>query len=269
MSATFESEKNRKAFTYTAIICAVLLLLALLISWKLPETPPPIVQELIEINLGNNDEGYGEVQPLIKGAKAPNIESAEQQQSTAAKNQVTDDVKTDDVTDKESAPVTKPVKATTKVPVPATVITATPKPQKPKIAGYNGPQDGKGNGATEDNGYKYQGNNPNGKGDSGNPNGNPDSYGNTPGGKAGGPRIIGNRTIIKYYAFTGDLPKAVVNAIVKVSPDGKGTFMSFGKGSTTRESRYVTAMANYLKNVEFNKTGSESTITVVFNFTEN
>lgn len=270
MSASFELQKNRKAFTYTVIICAVILLIVLLVSWKLPQHPPPVLQDLIEINLGNNDEGFGEVQPLIKGPKAPDQESAEQHQSAAAKNQVTEDLKTeDDVADKESAPVTKPVKATTKVTTPATVITPTPKPQKPKIAGYGGPPDGKGNGATEDNGYKYQGNNPNGKGDSGNPNGNPDSYGNTPGGKVGGPRIIGNRTIIKYYSFQGDLPKAVINAIVKVSPEGKGTFVGFGKGSTTRESRYITDMNNYLRNVEFNKSTSESTITVIFNFKEN
>ena len=56
MSATFEAEKNRKAFLYTVIICGTLLLLALLISWTHQHTPPSIVEELIEINLGNNAE---------------------------------------------------------------------------------------------------------------------------------------------------------------------------------------------------------------------
>lgn len=271
MSATFELQKNRKAFTYTVIICAVILLIALLVSWKLPQHPPPVLQELIEINLGNNDEGYGEVQPLIKGPKAPSLESAEQYQSAAAKNQVTEDLKTeDDVADKESAPVTKPVKATTKVPTPATVITPTPKPLKPKIAGYDGPKDGKGNGATEDNGYKYQGNKPGGKGDSGNPNGNPDSYGNTPGGKVGGPRVTsGNRKIIRYYSFTGDLDKATIYATIRVSPEGKGTFVGFGKNSTSRNSAYATAITEYLRNIQFDKSTDESIVTVQFNFTVN
>lgn len=271
MSATFETQKNRKAFTYTAIICAAILLIAFLVSWKLPQHPPLALDDLIEINLGNNDEGFGEVQPLIKGPKAPDIESAEQHQSAAAKNQVTEDIKTeDDIADKESAPVTKPVKATTKTPTPATVITPTPKPQKPKIAGYGGPPNGKGNGADEDNGYKYQGNNPNGKGDSGNPNGNPDSYGNSPGEKVGGPRVTsGNRKIIRYYSFTGDLDKATIYATIKVSPEGKGTFMGFGKNSTSRNPSYATAIAEYLRNIQFDKSSEESIVTVQFNFTVN
>ena len=73
MSATFESEKNRKAFLYTAVICIAILLLAILISWRLPQHPPLVLQDLIEINLGNNAEGFGQVQPLIKGEKSPGV----------------------------------------------------------------------------------------------------------------------------------------------------------------------------------------------------
>ena len=66
----FESEKNKKAFLYTAIICGILLLLFILISWKVMPPSIPIVQDLMEINLGNNDEGFGEKQPLIKGERS-------------------------------------------------------------------------------------------------------------------------------------------------------------------------------------------------------
>jgi hypothetical protein len=59
MTSTFESEKNRKAFTYTVIICVVLLLLFILIRWKQEPVSIPVVQDLIEINLGNNEEGFG------------------------------------------------------------------------------------------------------------------------------------------------------------------------------------------------------------------
>lgn len=271
MSATFESQKNKKALAYTAMICIALLLLALLISWKHAPAHQQVLPEYIEINLGNEIEGFGDVQPLIKGEKAPTNESADQQQTASIKNPVTEDFKTDDNVDKESAPVSTPVKTTTKVKMPPTaVVTPAPKPQVPKIAGYNGPKTGTGNGSTEDNGYKYQGNNPTGKGDNGNPNGNPDSYGNTPGGKVGGPRVTsGNRKIIRYYSFTGDLDKATIYATIKVSPEGKGTFTGFGKNSTSRNPAYATAIVEYLKNIQFDKANDESIVTVQFNFTVN
>ncbi|MBU9937489.1 MAG: hypothetical protein KTQ13_12610 [Ferruginibacter sp.] len=270
MSATFETEKNRKALIYTVIICGSLLLLAFLISWTHQHTPPPVLQDLIEINLGNNAEGYGEVQPLVKGERSPGEENAEQPKTAAVKTPAVEDTKTDDLADKESAPVKTPVKTTVKVKEPTPVVTKPePKPQKPKIAGYGGPKNGTGNGATEDNGYKYQGNNPGGKGDAGSPTGKPDSYGNNPGGRTGGgPQIIGNRKIINYYAFTGELPKARIYALVKVSPDGQGIFLGFSKGSTTSDPRYATDITRYLRNVAFDKANEESKITIIFNFSE-
>ena len=272
MSATFETEKNRKAFIYTAIICGTLLLLAFLISWTHQHTPPPAIQDMIEINLGNNSEGYGEVQPLVKGEKSPGEENAEQPRSEAVKTPEAEDVKTDDLADKESAPVKAPAKTTVKVKTPTPeVVKPEPKPQKPKIAGYNAPTNGKGNGATEDNGYKYQGNNPGGKGDAGSPNGKPDSYGNTPGGKTGGSGLRvskGDRTIVNNYIFMGDLPKATINAIIKVSPAGRGTFVTFDKGSTNADPKYANAIRGYLPNIEFNKSDHESIVTVPFNFRE-
>jgi len=270
MSASFESEKNKKAFAYTVLICGALLLIAFLVSWTHKHTPSTVVQDLIEINLGNNTEGYGEVQPLVKGEKSPGEESAEQPKASTVKTAAVEETKTDDVADKESAPVTKPEKTTVKVKTPETVVTPAPKPQKPKIAGYSGPKNGTGNGANEDNGYKYQGNNPNGKGDAGNPNGKPDSYGNNPGGKTGGTLRVtkGDRTIVNNYIFMGDLPKATINAVIKVSPAGRGTFVTFDKGSTSADAKYANAIRGYLPNIEFNKSDHESIVTVPFNFRE-
>lgn len=269
MTTTFETEKNRKAFTYTAIILAAILLILLLVSWKHEPIPPHVVDELIEINLGNDIEGFGEVQPLIKGDKSPSTEAGMQQQTSAATNTTAEDFNTDDNTDAESAPITKPVKTTTKVKTPAVVVTPAPKPQKPKIAGYSGPQGGTGNGATEDNGYKYQGNKPGGTGDAGSPGGKPDSYGNTPGGKTGGGGLRvskGDRTIVNNYIFMGELPRATINAVIKVSPSGRGTFVTFDKGSTSVDSKYANAIKGYLPNIEFNKSDHESIVTVPFNF---
>jgi len=283
MQATFEAEKNKKAFLYTVIICIVLLILAFIISWPimLPSTTPLLTQDLLEINLGNNQEGFGAEQPRIRGERAPAQEPvAQPEKTTASKEEPAKNIEPDENAENDAAPVTKPEKTKPKTekiaehpvtepakkssPV-AVVAPPTPKPQKPKLT-YNGPGNGTGNGATEDNGYRNQGNKPGGKGDAGDPSGHPDSYGNTPGGKIGGPKVIGNRQITKYYFFTGDLDKATVYATVKVSPSGTGTFMGFGKNSTTRSQAYANAIIQYLKNVQFNPAGYESTVTVQFNF---
>ena len=270
MSATFEAEKNRKALAYTAVICAILLLLAIFISWKLPPPPVPLVQDLIEINLGNNVEGYGTIQPLFKGEKAPSESVAEQIQKSVAATAVEKDIPVDNTPDKESAPVNKPEKTPVKIKTPTPVVIPEPKPQKPKIAGYSGPKTGKGNGANEDNGYKYQGNNPGGKGDNGKPNGKPDSYGNNPGGRtAGGPRVTGDRKIIRYYSFTGELEKATIFAIVKVTPEGVGRFSGFARNSTNTSQAYASSIIEYLRNIKFDPADHESTVTVQFNFNVN
>lgn len=265
----FESEKNRKALIYTIIVCAGLLLLFFIIKWKNQPPTIPVVQDLIEINLGNNEEGFGETQPLIKGEMKPTPdEPVASQQTAAPQPQEEEKVEPDENAEPEAAPVTKANKTTTKPKnnSPVTTPVVTPKPQKPKIT-YNGPGKGNGNNATEDNGYRYQGNNPNGKGDAGDPSGDKDSYGNTPGGKKGGPKIIsGNRKIIRYYSFTGNLPKATIMANIKVSPSGTGTFMGFSKGSTSRSQEYATAISNYLRNMQFDKSSEESIVVVQFNF---
>lgn len=283
MYASFEAEKNRRAFTYTAIIVGILILLAIFITWPIIKPPVPLVEDLIEINLGNNAEGFGEVQPLIKGEMAPSQEpAAQQQKASAAQEPPAKDIQPDDNADEDAAPVTKPEKvipkatAIAKEPVskpvktttPAPVVMPAPKPQKPK-ATYNGSGNGKGNGATETNGDTYQGSNPGGKRDAGDPSGKPDSYGNNPGGRTGGSGLRvskGDRTIVNNYIFMGDLPKAIINAIIKVSPEGSGVFVGFDKGSTSSDSRYSSAIRNYLPNIKFNKSDHESVVTVPFNF---
>ncbi len=266
----FESEKNKKALLYTTIICGVLLLLFIIISWKVMPPSIPVIQDLIEINLGNNENGFGEEQPLIKGDRSPSQEAVVIPKQAAAKQAVTDNVTPDENAAEDAAPVNKPEKKTTKVKTetaPTPVVAPVPKPQKPKVT-YNGPGNGTGNGATEDNGYKYQGNNANGKGDNGDPGGNKDSYGNTPGGKIGGPKVTkGNRKIVRYYSFTGELPKATIYAIIKVSASGRGTFIGFDKGSTSRSQAYADEISRYLKNIDFDKAGDDSNVTVQFNFT--
>lgn len=273
MSPAFESEKNRKAFIYTAIICITLLLLFVLISWKVMPPTMPVVQDLIEINLGNNEEGFGEEQPLRKGERTPREENIPAPRAAASRAVEEERVIPDDNAAEDAAPVRKPEKnkPLTKVEKnPEPVTAPAPKPQKPKIT-YNGPGSGQpGNNPSQDNGYTYQGNKPGGKGDNGDPSGNKDSYGNTPGGKVGGPKVTrGNRRITRYYNFTGELPKATIYAIIKVSPAGKGTFAGFDKGSTSRSEQYAADIRRRLGSMEFDKAGEESTVTVQFNYNVN
>jgi len=283
MSASFELEKNRKAFLYTALIIAVLLLIAIFFKWQLPQNPTKIAEDLIEINLGNFDEGMGTIQPLIKGDKAPDNSPAEDNTASASNDEPAKEQPVEDNNDEEAAPITKPekvIKTTTVAKNPTNAPTKvntipsaapTPKPQKPKMAGYNGPNGGTGNGTNEDNGYKYQGNKPGGKGDAGDPSGNPYSDGKDKGGKIGAPKVEGNRTVIDYrsYNFTDDLGKATIYAKVKVYPDGKGKFTGFAKRSTQTTQPYANAIIRYLQNIKFNPADYESDVIVQFNFNVN
>ncbi len=286
MATQFDNERHRKAFIYTAAICSLLLIAFIFISWKVQPPAPPIIQDEMEINLGNNDEGFGEEQPLIKGERSPEPETAPEppaSQPVAANEPVAEnDVTPEDNAPEEAAPVLKPVKKvaptkvitptpitkpTTKPTTPGPVVAPTPKPRVPKLV-YNGPGKGGGNNATQDNGYTMQGNKPGGKGDAGDPNGNKDTYGNKPGGGSVGPRVIsGNRKVVyRSYNFTGELDKATINAVVKVSPAGVGTFVRFGQGSTSTSTGYSTAIRGYLQTMKFDAADEESMVTVQFNF---
>lgn len=265
-----DSDRRKKALVYTLMICGGLLIMTFLISWRnLPPPPTPLV-ELIEINLGNNEDGFGEEQPLVRGERGPSQERVESRETSYSQATAEEKVIPDDNADEEAAVVNRPAKISPKAkPAPvASNVEAKPKPQKPKFA-YDGPGKGTGNNDSEDNGYRYQGNTPGGRGDAGDPTGHPDSYGNSPGGKIGnGPRVVGNRKIVRHYAFTGDLKKATIYAIVKVSPAGTGTFMGFDKGSTSRSEAYAQAIRNYLRNIKFDTSDKESTVQVQFNFNE-
>src|ERR1700753_442169 len=145
MTDNFESEKNLKATGYTAVICALLLLLFLYVSWTQPVEAPPVVEDGIEVNLGNSDQGLGTNQPYLPGQ--PSAEDKEKytppKQAVVEKEPVKD-VETDD-NNKEDAPVVKKAIVTkpkaTKIPdkefvkTPARPVKqpeTTPTPPKPR-----------------------------------------------------------------------------------------------------------------------------------------
>ncbi len=263
MTAEFEIEKNRKAFIYTVFICIGLLLLFFIIRWKTIPPPEPIIQDLMEINLGNNMDGFGDVQPLVKGDRGVSKQEMIRQRPTPVQ---TEKVITEE--DGDGVEVNKVIKA----PKKTTIVPVTPpvKPvQKPKST-YNSPTGpGSGN-ADRDNGYKNQGKNNKGPGDNGDPKGNPDSYGNTAGGAIGGPQVIrGNRNIINHYSFNSDLKKATIYARIRVAPNGTGTYLESVKPSTNYSQAYAAEIKKFLPNIKFDKTNDESIVTVKFNFLEN
>jgi hypothetical protein len=86
-------------------------------------------------------------------------------------------------------------------------------------------------------------------------------------GRGGGPTVTsGNLKIINYYSFTGDLDRATIFANIRVSPEGKGTFVSFAQGSTSRSQAYANAISQYLRNIQFDRSSDESMVVVRFIF---
>jgi hypothetical protein len=282
MSATFEAEKNKKALAYTIAICGTLLLLAFLISWPILQPPVPIAQDLLEINLGNNEEGMGEIQPLIKGEKAPSQEvTAPAPSNESLKPAEAKEIKPDENAEVNAAPIAKTEKKilkkkieiklekkiVKKIKTTPIIAPPSPKPAKPKLT-YNGPGTGKGNGATEDNGYRYQGNKPGGKGDAGDPLGKPDSYGNSPGGKTGISVTKGIRPInMRDLRFEDDFNEnAVVFLDIKYSASGNFISSVIAKGTTTSKSTIISIAKRKAAELKFPPSNDSGISTVVFNF---
>lgn len=265
----FEAEKNRKALMYTTGIVGLFLVIAIFYTWPLLIPPTPPVQDLIDINLGNEQEGMGNIQPLVKGERAPDNQSMPSHQK-AAKVTVapTRNVQADENnSDKEAAPVTKVEKpkadakdinkpstnkATKKIN-PSPIINPNPAPPKPKLPLYKGGNGNGGNGATEDNGYRNQGYKP-GNGDAGSPDGKPDAYGNSPGGRSGVSVVRGlsGRRIIHFPNMTDDFNEnAKVYVDIKVNAAGKVTDAGIARGTTTSNSSLRNIAIEKAKELKF------------------
>ena len=251
---SFEAEKNRKALLYTACIVGAFLIISIFYTWPLQIPPIPTVQDLIDVNLGNEQEGMGTVQPLVKGERAPDNQSVP---SHAKARKVTEEptrsVNADENNDnKDAAPVikvekpkadakeinkTSTEKASKKIN-PSPVVNPNPAPPKPKLPLYKGGNGNGGNGATEDNGYRNQGYKP-GNGDAGSPDGKADAYGNSPGGRSGVSVVRGlsGRRPIHFPSMTDDFNEnAKVYVDIKVDGSGKVVDAGIARGTTTSNS---------------------------------
>lgn len=284
----FERKKNRQALGLTAVVLGLLFLLMFLVSWTLPQTPPPIADEGIEVNLGNSDQGMGDVAPQVPGEMSKAEETNYEPPKASAARDEPDETKDVAENNEADAPVVRTSPKPKDKPKPEAVlpktprkteaqpvVQPTPKPPKPKAVYNGGTADSKsgGNGADSYNGVKNQGI-AGGKGDQGKPNGNPnsDSYtGNGGSGKSGVSIRSGlsGRRFTKLPSFTDDFnDNAKVAVDITVDRNGNVTDAKINPRGTTTTNANIRGIAqSKAKQLKLNA-GSEDgqTGTIVFDF---
>jgi outer membrane biosynthesis protein TonB len=287
MSDSFESQKNMKATGYTVGVCILLVILFFITSWTLPALPVPTVEDGIEVNLGNSDQGLGVDQPYLPGKSS----AQEHQKYTPPKQAVVEkeavkDVETDD-NNKDDAPVIKkaPVRKpnATKIPdkdvvkTPAKPIKkpeTTPTPPKPRPKALMNGVKGDGTGGNEADDYKPGGNQgvAGGHGDQGAPGGNPNSNNYTGGGRGNSgvliSRGLNGRRISSTPSFTDDFNENAKVA-VDIHVDAAGNVVDADyqpRGSTTSEASMKAIALRKAKLVKFTPGDGESVGTIIFNF---
>lgn len=273
-----EGIKNRKALLYTSAVCSLFLIIAIFYTWQLPIKATPVVQDYIDINLGNESEGFGDVQPLVPGDPAPDEPSAQSNipsnQDPSISSVVADETNDNDAVISKTAEPVKTPQSDNKTSVKNTSKNTTlpnnnPEVNKPKVPLYKGGTGTGGAGSDQDNGYRNQGYKPGGTGDAGSPTGKPDAYGSTPGGKSGISVFQGlsGRHPVSFPNMQDEFNEnAKIYVSIKVNADGKVTSASVSKSTTTNPS---------LKNIAIQKAkllkfpSSKNDIeegTILFNF---
>ncbi|MFY7900339.1 MAG: hypothetical protein ACOVNY_09155 [Chitinophagaceae bacterium] len=286
-TAQFERNKNLKASGITFISCTLLFIVFFLVHWTVPQTPEPIFEEGIEVNLGNSETGLGDIAPMIPGEPSNEqtvTENIPQQQAANTPTQETNITETENdepdapVVSKINKAITKPANKTIPTPISKNTKpaeTSTPTPPKPKatMAKYNGSNGNGGNNADSYNGVKNQGI-AGGNGDQGKPNGNPnsDSYiGNAASGNSGVSIRSGltGRKITKLPSFEDEFnepAKVAVDIIVDATGNVTNAIIN-PKGTTTTNQSIRGIALKKAKQLKLNRgTNEEEKGTIVFNF---
>ena len=276
----FEREKNTKALGYTAGLLGALFLFFIFMSWTLPVPPPPVVDTGVEVNLGNSDQGLGDIPPQIPGEPSqeqqtnfnppPTVQAQAETQPEVAEN---DEADATPIITSPKPQVKKQVAVENndnKKVSTQTVVNPTPAPPKPKAVYAGGTSAGSGgNNADTYNNSRNQGI-AGGNGDQGKPNGNPnsDSYtGNGGRGTAGisitnglqGRRISSSAHFQDAYKYGGK-----VSVDVTVDENGSVTSARVKPGSPFADLNAIAVKRAY--QLKFNKgdTPQSGTIEIVF-----
>jgi hypothetical protein len=282
--AAFEREKNIKAGGYSILVIALVIALMLIISWTSPIRQEPLLDEGIEVNLGNSDLGLGDIPPMVPGDPAP--EAGEKMASTPkssppAPQELTSE---DESNDPDAVNVPRKPAITSNKPNPVTnqtVTTSKPKPEppaptppKPKatMGSYSGGTGTGGNSQDAFNNVRNQGI-AGGQGDQGKPNGNinSDNYdGNGGTGKSGVAitKGLSGRRIITFPSFEDDFNENAKIAInLRVDENGKVLSAEYStSGSTSSNGKLKEIARRKAMQLKFNPGDGESLGTVVFNF---
>jgi hypothetical protein len=284
MASQFEQQKNAKAGAYTLGTVGIIVLLLLLISWTVPVPEEPLLNEGIEVNLGNSETGLGEVPPTMPGEPAP--EQAEQRMSTPkASTPAAEPVTSDDDNNDPDAPVlkrpvekpvTKPKPQVNQNPETRKVTEQPPSPPQPKpkatMGAYKGGNGNGGNNQDAFNNVKNQGI-AGGTGDQGKPNGNinSDNYrGDGGSGKSGVSisRGLTGRKFTRLPSFEDDFNENAKIAIdIRVNEDGTVVNAVYqSRGSTSGSATLKAIAIRKAQQIKFTPGDDESTGTVIFNF---
>lgn len=277
----FEKEKNLKAAGLTLACILVLLLVFFLVSWSVPTPPVIALNEGIEVNLGNSDEGFGEIAPLRPGelseAEETNTAAAPSTSSTTEETPLVEEnddpnatiVHTNPKPTTKNKPINKE-NTTIKNSTKNAAVNTPPKPAQPKAV-YSGGKN-KNTGGNNADSYNNAGNQgiAGGKGDQGKPNGNPDSdnyNGNGGTGNGGinissglsGRRISSNTRFEDTYRYGG---KVLVQ--VTVNENGKVTNAALYKGSAFSDINRIAIKRAY--EIKFTKGEAEQTGVITIKF---
>jgi len=277
MYAEFERQKNLRAFLLTSLISLSILFLAWFISWSIPVMVKPQEAEIVEIilpeelpvediNLGNNNVGTGNVQPIVTGIPSSEPVSQETTPSKGASNEpTTKDIETDD-NDHKGPEVIKPVVKTASKeinnnPNPATVTTPKPAPPRPRAVMTS--TRGSGNGGNTDlPGYNNPGSQGpgDGNGDKGMQNGNPN-----------GTKYMGVRVVsIPNQSFEDDFKEGgKINLDIVVDGNGKLSSATYkpGGSSLPKSSKQYSIALQRAREIPYPKYDGGFKQTLTFNFT--
>jgi hypothetical protein len=284
MARRIEQDYKAKAGGITAVVISVVFALLLLISWKVAPPEEPLLDEGIEVNLGNSDFGLGDIPPMVPGDPAP--EAGEMVASTppvsmpepapAETDEDNNDADAVVLPKKQPTTVVKPKAATpqpvsTPKPSPQPPAPAPPKP-KATMGSYAGGQGTGGNSQDAFNNLRNQGI-AGGTGDQGKANGNinSDNYNGNGGKGNSGVAItkgLTGRSIIRFPSFEDDFNEnARIAMNLKVDENGNVISAEYSaSGSTSSNTKLKEIAKRKALSLKFNEGEGESIGTVVFNF---